>query len=478
MYAKYFGFDKLPFNVQLQTDTFIYGGNARSVGNSLTKAIYEGRRLIALAGTSGIGKTALIQHLEKDLSSDGCKFVFLDKVSSRDQFINNICAGLQIEFRGVSAAEKLQCFNEAYLNRRSTANHVVVVLDNAHDMARELLRDVLLVVAQLGNESKFLQLVLIGLPTVRTVLGQTPLSEFESVYWYCLDGLSVDEAAAYIDQRLRFVGYRGVPLFSSEAVERLTHLTQGNPGLINVLCGFALLHISLENLHVVDRDIIEIVANNCMLPGERQLDESLQSANLGWQADITDGKVTGPLMTKSGIGACSSLTDRYAELGIPVPNRETVQNTIELTDHTESNERPFVEPKKEQPKIPYRIMCASVLLVLSGVLFTISSRFGLLPWFVPNAVEINQPVVYSGELSSGRKDSSSVFLALKKSQVSVASELQAMLSIAESQIAAHRLVAPVGDNALETYQGILNIGRQQLAVLNKLAALRSLAIIT
>jgi len=402
MYAKYFGFDKLPFNAELQTDTFIYGVNARSVGNSLTKAIYEGHRCMVLTGTSGIGKTALMGCLEKDLSSGGCEFVFLDKVSSRDQFINNICAGLYLELQDVLAAEKVQSVNEAFLNRRSTANHVVVVLDKAQDMPQELLRDVLLVAAQLGNVSKFLQIVLIGLPVMRADVGKTLLGEYESEYWYCLDGLSTDETAAYIDQRLSFAGYRGAPLFSSESVDRLTRLTQGNPGLINLLCGFALLHISLENLQIVDRDIIEIVANNCMLLGEPQSDESLQSADLGWQADATEDRVNSLLATNKGIQICSSLIDRYNELGIPVPNREKVKNAIELRDLSESDTRVFVGFNKERPKTPHRAMCASVLLVLSCVLLVISSRFGLLPWFVPNSVEVNQAAVYSSGLSHDR----------------------------------------------------------------------------
>jgi len=471
MYANYFGFEKLPFNSELHIDQYVYGSNVRQTGNELIKAIYAGRRFITLSGDAGVGKSSLMRQVSRDLEPYGCLFVFVDNTSNLDQFINGFCAALKVESNCRTPSEKIHGLKNEISSDRLKTDRIIVVIDDAHNIAPVLLLNMIRLLQNLQCGAKTIQSVLVGLASIYDLYGQLEQPEIEQMLaqGYCLDGLSQEEVSIYIEQRLRHVGYNKSPLFSDGAINRLTQLTHGNPGRVNVLCGFALLHISLENLRIVDRQTIDIVAHNCNINNDEPLAGSIQSDELLASSESKQQIDTLPMPPVDRINVLPGLTDRYAELGLPGVDNEDNKNSNSVEVDGIKQIRGL---KVGFPGARYVGLCASVLIVLSGVLFLISSRFDLLPWSTPESAVVKVDVGSGVTTDIDRKVSGQVFRVLLQSQAAVANDLRSMLMLAESQIAANRLVAPDGDNAMDTYQGILNVARDQLDALNKLAILK------
>jgi hypothetical protein len=83
-----------------------------------------------------------------------------------------------------------------------------------------------------------------------------------------IEPLTADETRAYIDHRLKFVGYDGPPLFTPEAISRITDASHGIPRNINNVCFNALsLCCALKRKQVDGSMIAEVLADQQLKPG-------------------------------------------------------------------------------------------------------------------------------------------------------------------------------------------------------------------
>jgi hypothetical protein len=77
---------------------------------------------------------------------------------------------------------------------------------------------------------------------------------------YHLGPLSADETRAYIEHRLRTVGWQDDPHWEDAAFDAVYRQTGGIPRRINTLCSRVLLLGALEEAHVVDVEMVESTA--------------------------------------------------------------------------------------------------------------------------------------------------------------------------------------------------------------------------
>ena len=108
---------------------------------------------------------------------------------------------------------------------------------------------------------KLLQIILIGQPELRELLGRVELRQLAQRITgrYHLDPLSGDETAAYVRHRLRVAGATR-EVFSAGALREIQRLSGGVPRLINIISDRALLGAFTEDRHLVSAGVVRRAA--------------------------------------------------------------------------------------------------------------------------------------------------------------------------------------------------------------------------
>ena len=98
------------------------------------------------------------------------------------------------------------------------------------------------VVYALADKQKLLQIILVGQPELRDLLGRNDLRQLAQRITgrYHLEPLTREETAQYIEHRLRVAGALG-EIIDNSAKKEVFRLSHGVPRLINVICDRALL---------------------------------------------------------------------------------------------------------------------------------------------------------------------------------------------------------------------------------------------
>ena len=140
----------------------------------------------------------------------------------------------------------------------TSGNDVVLFIDEAQDLDTDLLEQVRLLSNLETDQTKLLQIVLLGQPELRDKLAQNSLRQLRQriTVRYHLSPLSREETEAYIQHRLRVAGADSRPVFTPWAVRKIFSYSRGVPRLINavcdktLLCGFVTGNDELTAAHV------------------------------------------------------------------------------------------------------------------------------------------------------------------------------------------------------------------------------------
>jgi general secretion pathway protein A len=133
----------------------------------------------------------------------------------------------------------------------------VLVVDEAQNLAPELLEQVRLLTNLETNTQKLLQIILIGQPELRDLLARNDLRQVAQRITgrYHLAPLSRAETAAYVRHRLRVAGSTS-DVFTPWALRELYRLSGGIPRVINVISDRALLGAYTQDCHRVTRRFV------------------------------------------------------------------------------------------------------------------------------------------------------------------------------------------------------------------------------
>jgi type II secretory pathway predicted ATPase ExeA len=134
--------------------------------------------------------------------------------------------------------------------RRKT---VVLIVDEAHLLATEQLEQLRLLTNTDMDSRSSLGLILLGQPTLRRRLKQGHFAALDQRIGlrFHLDGLPLDETAAYIAHHLTLAG-RSDPLFSDDAIALIHQTSRGIPRAINNLAVQALIAAYAHSKGIVD----------------------------------------------------------------------------------------------------------------------------------------------------------------------------------------------------------------------------------
>ena len=270
MYTSFFGLNEKPFSI---TPDPRYLFMSERHGEALAHLVYgvtESGGFMQLTGEVGTGKTTLVRTLLLNrMPANADVAVVLNPQLSAREFLITICEELGIAVPADRSSIKalIDTLNHHLLDAHSDGRRTILVVDEAQNLAPDVLEEVRLLTNLETAKQKLLQIVLIGQPELRDLLARNDLRQLAQRITgrYHLEPLSRDETAQYVDHRLKVAGALG-EVFDAGAKREVFRLSQGVPRLINVICDRALLGAyTVEsrrvNRRMVRRAAIEITGN-------------------------------------------------------------------------------------------------------------------------------------------------------------------------------------------------------------------------
>src|ERR1700760_1104735 len=245
MYRAFFGISEKPFAITPDPRyLFLSERHAEALAH-LLYGITEAGGFIQLTGEVGTGKTTVVRSLLAQTPQHAEIALILNPRMTAPEFLLTICEelGIGVPDEATNSLKDLVDILSQYLLRaHGGGKRVVLVVDEAQNLAPEGLEQVRLLTNLETNTQKLLQIILIGQPELRELLARVELRQLAQRITgrYHLNPLSHEETVAYVRHRLRVAGAT-TDIFAPQALNAVFRLSQGVPRVINVICDRALL---------------------------------------------------------------------------------------------------------------------------------------------------------------------------------------------------------------------------------------------
>ena len=262
MFEPFYNLSEQPF--QLSPDpAFFYGsrGHKRAYAY-LQYGLYQGEGFITLTGEVGAGKTTLIRNLLKQL--DSSKVVAAQLVSTQldaDDLLRAVAAAFGVAVKEQDKASLIAQIESFMLSLVAKGRRPLLIVDEAQNLAPQAVEELrMLSNFQLKNRA-LLQSFLVGQPELRNLMRGPQMQQLRQrvIAAFHLNALDGDETRAYIEHRLKHVGWKGDPAFDDGTFELIHAFTGGIPRQINTFCTRALLAAFLSDKHRIGLEDIQHV---------------------------------------------------------------------------------------------------------------------------------------------------------------------------------------------------------------------------
>jgi general secretion pathway protein A len=264
MYLSFFGLNEKPFAITPDPRyLYLRERHAEALAH-LLYGINEAGGFVQLTGEVGTGKTTIIRSLLAQTPKNAEIALILNPRMTAPEFLLTLCEELGI---GVpdnatnSGKDLVDILNDYLLRAHAAGRRVVLVVDEAQNLAPEVLEQVRLLTNLETNTQKLLQIILIGQPELREMLDRTELRQLAQRITgrYHLVPLSSDETAAYVRHRLRVAGATS-DIYTPSALAETYRLSGGVPRVINVISDRALLGAYTQDRHRVTSSLVRRAA--------------------------------------------------------------------------------------------------------------------------------------------------------------------------------------------------------------------------
>ena len=263
MYERYFNFSENPFTIAPNPRYFYLSEQHREALAHLQYGLNENGGFILLTGEVGTGKTTAWRCLVENLPTDVDLAIVLNPRINEIELLETICDELGIVYEQGSGIKQLtDVLNRHLLETYARRRRTIVIVEEAQNLNTEVLEQLRLLTNLETNESKLLQIILIGQPELLEKLSDSRLRQLRQriIAHFHLKPFNLQDVRAYVHHRLSVVGAPS-RLFSDSAVRKLAKLSQGIPRLINLICDRALLGCFSEERGYVDARTVSRAAH-------------------------------------------------------------------------------------------------------------------------------------------------------------------------------------------------------------------------
>jgi putative secretion ATPase (PEP-CTERM system associated) len=264
MYAEFYNLTGLPFQLTPDSRFFFESSVHKKAMAHLTYGLNQAEGFIVITGDVGAGKTTLVEHLCSSLDPEHYTIARITSTqTSADDTLRMVATGFGIPTDGVTKAELLKRFEATLVDNLQMGKRSVLVADEAQNLTPPALEELRMLSNFVVNHESVLQSFLLGQPQFRQILALPELEQLRQrvLASYHLGPMGASETRAYIEHRLKLVGWQDDPHFTDQAFEEIYKVTGGVPRKINTLCSRLMLFGYLEETHEVTDKSVNEVAN-------------------------------------------------------------------------------------------------------------------------------------------------------------------------------------------------------------------------
>ncbi|MBV8503673.1 MAG: AAA family ATPase [Paucibacter sp.] len=244
MYAPFFGLEREPFSIAPDPHYLFMSERHREALAHLLYGLRGGGGFVLLTGEIGAGKTTVCRcFLEQIPVNCNVAYIFNPKLTVLE-LLRTVCEEFHVAApESDSVKAHVDVINAHLLRCHAEGRNNVLIIDEAQNLAPEVLEQLRLLTNLETHERKLLQIILIGQPELRQMLARPELEQLAQrvIARFHLDALSAAETASYVQHRLNVGGLKGPAPFDAAVLRQVHRLTGGVPRRINLLCDRALL---------------------------------------------------------------------------------------------------------------------------------------------------------------------------------------------------------------------------------------------
>ena len=283
MYEKFYGLSAMPF--QLTPDArFFYEAKGHNRANAhLHYGLAQGEGFIVITGEVGTGKTTLVERL---LTEPDCQRYNVARVSttqvSGDDLLRLAMAGFGIQEEGIGKAALLRRFEAVLQQANDAGRRCLLIVDEVQNLPTAALEELRMLSNLAGGERGVLQTLLVGQPQFRAILARPDLDQLRQrvLASYHLGPMTAAETRAYVEHRMRAVGWKDNPHWEDGAFAAIYAYTGGVPRRINRLCSRVLLYGALDESPVINGPMVETTGDELQQDLEAGADMATTKAPL------------------------------------------------------------------------------------------------------------------------------------------------------------------------------------------------------
>lgn len=249
----HYGLSRTPFSRGIAPSQ-IFAARAHKEAVARLRWLVDETAIGVVTGEVGAGKTLAARACVSGLDASRFTVVYLSNpmVGARGIHHHLVTALGDIPkfHRPALIAQTADLLSAETEERRKT---VVLIVDEAHLLSVEQLEQLRLLTNTDMDSRSSLGLILLGQPTLRRRLKQGHFAALDQRIGlrFHLDGLPLEETAAYIGHHLSLAG-RSDPLFSDDAIALIHQTARGIPRAVNNLAVQALIAAYADSKGIVD----------------------------------------------------------------------------------------------------------------------------------------------------------------------------------------------------------------------------------
>jgi general secretion pathway protein A len=283
MYEQYYGFVQSPFTLT-PDPRFLYRSESHEEAIKLLRhSIKRKEGFIVLTGDIGTGKTTTCRALLEQLDASVFTSLVLNPFLSVEELLREVLLDFGVVSREgvrsgrISTASKhelISTLHDFLLSLMTIHGSAVLIIDEAQHLSPQVLEQIRIISNLETNESKLLQIVLVGQLNLLDVLAAAEMRQLDQRISIraALKPLNRGEVEAYIAHRLWVARGSTAVTFEPAALDRIHAYTGGVPRIINLLCDRSLMQSAQMRVNRVTPAIIDEAAGSLgvKLPSARR----------------------------------------------------------------------------------------------------------------------------------------------------------------------------------------------------------------
>lgn len=262
MYEDYYHFRARPFQLSPDPRFFFSSKGHRRAMAYLQYGLHQGEGFLVVTGEIGAGKTILARTLVEKFGSSN--LLLAQVVSTQleaDDLLSTVAAAFDLPEER-NKGQLLRKIENFLLSRNKQGKRTILLIDEVQNLPLRSLEELRMLSNFQYKEKTLLQSFLLGQPEFRATLQRPELEQLRQrvTASYHLGPIDGTETEAYIEHRLKTVGWTGDPSFAPEMFPIIHRHTTGIPRKINHLCDRLLLLGRMDEKHAFTaKDVFEVI---------------------------------------------------------------------------------------------------------------------------------------------------------------------------------------------------------------------------